>query len=227
MSASPSAATAAPCSFCDHRNPGDAKFCNECGSPLDLRPCIRCHAINQAAALHCHACGMAFHAELQQTDGAPDGAAHRGIARLRRVAGDRRLAATGAAIVAALVAGIGFPLLEPASESTAERVLVESSAAAPDAALRAMDDATAASAPLSSSVTASEPSSPPQDEAPQPEVVAEAPAPAPVLRSEPARSAQSGKGSAAKRGSTKSKSSNRAAPPRKPTRPKNSAASVR
>ena len=45
------------CSFCDHANPADAKFCNECGAGLGLRPCAQCEAINDVAATFCHQCG--------------------------------------------------------------------------------------------------------------------------------------------------------------------------
>ena len=45
------------CSFCNHVNPTGARFCNECGSGLGLRPCARCEAINDVAATYCHHCG--------------------------------------------------------------------------------------------------------------------------------------------------------------------------
>ena len=45
------------CSFCQHANPADAKFCNECGAPCHLAPCARCEAINEMHADHCHGCG--------------------------------------------------------------------------------------------------------------------------------------------------------------------------
>jgi ribosomal protein L40E len=47
------------CGFCDHRNPAGAKFCNECASPLDLRPCKQCDAVNDQAATNCYRCGAA------------------------------------------------------------------------------------------------------------------------------------------------------------------------
>jgi hypothetical protein len=46
------------CSFCNHQNPAGAKYCNECGSPLDLVPC-ECGAVNSLTDAHCHACGAA------------------------------------------------------------------------------------------------------------------------------------------------------------------------
>jgi len=47
------------CPFCDHRNPGDAKFCNACASPLHLKPCKQCDAVNDEAAKNCCKCGAA------------------------------------------------------------------------------------------------------------------------------------------------------------------------
>jgi hypothetical protein len=45
------------CPFCEHPNPADAKFCNECGSPLHLTPCGDCGAVNSVADPHCWRCG--------------------------------------------------------------------------------------------------------------------------------------------------------------------------
>jgi hypothetical protein len=47
------------CLFCDHVNPLGAKFCNDCGSPLHLKPCKQCEAINDHAAQNCYRCGAA------------------------------------------------------------------------------------------------------------------------------------------------------------------------
>jgi hypothetical protein len=47
------------CPFCDHTNPAGAKFCNDCGSPLHLKPCKRCDTINDADARYCYECGAA------------------------------------------------------------------------------------------------------------------------------------------------------------------------
>src|SRR6185312_583020 len=54
------------CPFCDHRNPADARFCNECASPLHLKPCYQCNRVNEQAATHCYECGTAF-ASLPRT----------------------------------------------------------------------------------------------------------------------------------------------------------------
>jgi double zinc ribbon protein len=45
------------CPFCSHSNPAGAKFCNDCGSPLTLKPCRHCEAVNDVAAVECHRCG--------------------------------------------------------------------------------------------------------------------------------------------------------------------------
>ena len=48
------------CRFCDHDNPGGARFCNACGSPLHLKPCPRCEAVNDTAAAQCYECGTSL-----------------------------------------------------------------------------------------------------------------------------------------------------------------------
>ena len=48
------------CRFCDHDNPPDARFCNECGSPLYLKPCPQCEAVNESTATQCYQCGAAL-----------------------------------------------------------------------------------------------------------------------------------------------------------------------
>src|SRR5438067_1247652 len=45
------------CRFCDHGNPEGARFCNGCGSPLHLKPCPQCEAVNDTAAAQCYECG--------------------------------------------------------------------------------------------------------------------------------------------------------------------------
>jgi hypothetical protein len=57
------------CRFCSHGNPEGAKFCNQCGSPLNLVPCARCEAINNVADEHCTTCGapMLAGAEVAET----------------------------------------------------------------------------------------------------------------------------------------------------------------
>src|SRR5262249_3575212 len=50
------------CLFCNHHNPQGSKFCNECGSPLHLKLCWQCEAIDDAASQACYKCGAAFSA---------------------------------------------------------------------------------------------------------------------------------------------------------------------
>ena len=45
------------CPFCDRHNPVGAKFCNDCASPLNLKPCKQCNAVNDQAATNCYKCG--------------------------------------------------------------------------------------------------------------------------------------------------------------------------
>jgi hypothetical protein len=45
------------CNFCARGNPEGSKFCNECGSPLNLTLCSRCEAINNVSAKQCYQCG--------------------------------------------------------------------------------------------------------------------------------------------------------------------------
>lgn len=51
------------CRFCTHRNPSGAKFCNDCGSPLALKPCPKCEAITDVGEERCHQCGAPFDAD--------------------------------------------------------------------------------------------------------------------------------------------------------------------
>jgi hypothetical protein len=37
------------CHFCARANPAGSKFCNDCGEPLDLKPCSHCDAFNHVA----------------------------------------------------------------------------------------------------------------------------------------------------------------------------------
>ena len=56
------------CPCCDHRTPADAKFCNDCASPLHLKPCNRCNGVNDQAATNCYDCGAAFPASSRTPD---------------------------------------------------------------------------------------------------------------------------------------------------------------
>jgi double zinc ribbon protein len=52
--------SASRCRFCSHDNPDGARFCNGCGSPLHLKPCPQCEAVNDVAASQCYECGVAL-----------------------------------------------------------------------------------------------------------------------------------------------------------------------
>jgi hypothetical protein len=82
------------CSFCQHANPPDAKFCNACGAPLYLLPCPHCGAVNDATASVCHQCA-----------GKLQGPASRAATPL---SGARRVAAGGST-----ASGGGVPDLAP------------------------------------------------------------------------------------------------------------------
>ena len=59
------------CPFCAHPNPAGAKFCNECGAPLHLRPCNRCEAVNNQVAKNCYKCGMSLSMPSTAAEAAP------------------------------------------------------------------------------------------------------------------------------------------------------------
>src|SRR6185295_8801901 len=59
------------CAFCDHRNPAGAKFCNDCASPLHLKPCKQCDAINDQASTNCYKCGAAYPALFSTSEATP------------------------------------------------------------------------------------------------------------------------------------------------------------
>lgn len=80
---------AASCRFCGHGNPGGAKFCNDCGSPLHLRPCAFCQAINDADAARCHVCDAALALPDTPVAAEPPPAAAGSIAQAPEVAASR------------------------------------------------------------------------------------------------------------------------------------------
>jgi len=45
------------CPSCDHDNPAEANFCNQCGMPVDFRVCEACEAVNRGHSSRCHKCG--------------------------------------------------------------------------------------------------------------------------------------------------------------------------
>ena len=48
------------CLFCQHLNPADAVFCDDCGGQLNLQPCDRCGAVDSRTATNCYKCGAEF-----------------------------------------------------------------------------------------------------------------------------------------------------------------------
>src|SRR5262252_3987529 len=59
------------CRFCEQQNPAGAKYCNECGSPLGLRPCSQCEAINSLDAELCYQCGLVLDARVAREPALP------------------------------------------------------------------------------------------------------------------------------------------------------------
>ena len=59
------------CLFCGRVNPGDAKFCNDCASPLHLKPCHECDAINDRSTQSCYKCGADFPVQIATTQEGP------------------------------------------------------------------------------------------------------------------------------------------------------------
>jgi ribosomal protein L40E len=63
------------CPLCEHVNPPGAKFCNACGTAIDLVPCPSCGAVNDPTATSCHQCAAALPenvpAELARPSAAP------------------------------------------------------------------------------------------------------------------------------------------------------------
>jgi len=53
----------ATCATCGHGNTAGAKYCNECGAPLHLKPCPKCEAVNHRSAIICYKCGAAYPTE--------------------------------------------------------------------------------------------------------------------------------------------------------------------
>src|SRR5688572_9725764 len=51
------------CLCCEHVNRVGAKFCEQCGSTLNLKLCEHCEAINESSAQRCYKCDAKFPAE--------------------------------------------------------------------------------------------------------------------------------------------------------------------
>lgn len=222
--------------FCEHANPAVAKFCNECGSPLHLKPCIRCSAINDASAAHCHACGMAFQVPFVTTDSVtgavPRNAGARrlmNVVTLKGATPSRRLVVTAGVLLAGIAAAVG--LFNPATrlESSGQTTVIESVSVPGDAAMRAASTPAVNAADGSGAnsteipATGAQPSNAPSNEMTQrdtttaePDATTESVASStPAVKAAPATSAVT-----SKRAAAKSKSTNRAGGSRKPSRAK-------
>ncbi len=92
--------TSSTCCFCAHLNPAGAKFCNECASPLHLKPCRACDAVNARDAQACYRCGAA----LQAAADVPEASPERIVAEA-----DEMLAALKRELVAATARHAGCP----------------------------------------------------------------------------------------------------------------------
>ena len=82
------------CPFCDRHNPAGAKFCNDCGSPLHLKPCNRCGAVNHQAETNCYKCGAECPALFTTSKATPVLPAADVTTPARATAGDVGVAAT-------------------------------------------------------------------------------------------------------------------------------------
>ena len=71
LSAAQHSMSSLSCGFCAHRNPEGSKFCNECGSPLNLVPCPQCEAINNVLERQCCRCGATLSGVLTEEVSAP------------------------------------------------------------------------------------------------------------------------------------------------------------
>ena len=118
------------CLSCEHPNSATAKFCEHCGSALNLRLCNQCEAVNNTEASHCHRCNAPL---------AP--------ARIVRKRG-ARIALASAGVVALAGAAGAFYVLDrtgleaaqvratPATPALADRKEPEAAAAAAEAPAR-------------------------------------------------------------------------------------------
>lgn len=107
------------CSFCQHGNPVDAKFCNACGASLELQLC-ECGAIDKVSATNCHKCGKPFPPRLPVTV-ADDGAAPAATGDDRAAPSARPSRAHWKAFVLLALLAAGGLLLYPRTTADHER----------------------------------------------------------------------------------------------------------
>lgn len=118
--------SAVQCLSCDHENQLGAKFCQECGSPLNLKLCTHCEAINEANAQRCHSCATQFPAHLTHPQPEEAGRPSRRFAAWR--IGSSRVLWSALSVCAIAVGGAYFLYAQPGPDRSALKP------AAPDSA---------------------------------------------------------------------------------------------
>ena len=110
------------CPYCDHANPAAAKFCNACGSHLQLKLCSHCQAANDQLVKSCYECGR----EFPESAESPEAAARAACERLQQLlrSSPRTSAPSTKGVVAATPGEVAAetrpkPIPEPANESRA------------------------------------------------------------------------------------------------------------
>ena len=71
------------CPACQHENKTDERFCEACGSSLNLRFCAACEAVNADTAQTCYSCGAALGAAASSETQAGGGVAAPSVRRYR------------------------------------------------------------------------------------------------------------------------------------------------
>jgi ribosomal protein L40E len=149
------------CSFCRHPNPPAAKFCNACGSSLQLQLCPHCGAIDNIGALTCYKCGQPHGADDDTataagnetlTPQAATGDDRREAPAVRRsgrwaVAVALLLAVTGAVLFQRMWRGGGDDLPAsdaPTAAATAQGVVAAVGASPPAPPIRPQEEASTA-----------------------------------------------------------------------------------
>jgi Double zinc ribbon len=110
------------CPYCGHANPDGAKFCNACGSHLQLKLCSHCQAANDQAVKTCYECGTEFPVSADSPEAAARAACERLQQLLRSAPPPSALSTVP---VAATLGEVGVnarprPITEPANETRAQ-----------------------------------------------------------------------------------------------------------
>ena len=103
---------ASTCCFCTHPNPLGAKFCNECASPLHLKPCRQCDAVNARDAEVCYRCTAAFPAAPKMVEASPERIVAEADATLAALRRDLDATAVPSADAAVQAVPLPAPVLE-------------------------------------------------------------------------------------------------------------------